>query len=116
MENNPLLKRATTIVVAIALTSLAACSKRTNDAAPPATANPSNVTLTAAQRQNIRLFTVVESKFHKTIDTAGSVDFDNDQATSVLAPFSGPVSRIVVSLGQNVKKGDALAVVDSPDF
>ncbi|HEX4479341.1 MAG TPA: efflux RND transporter periplasmic adaptor subunit, partial [Rudaea sp.] len=46
----------------------------------------------------------------------GSVDFDNDQATSVLAPFSGPVSRIVVSLGQNVKKGDALAVVDSPDF
>ncbi len=49
----------------------------------------SNVTLTAAQRQNIRLYTVAPSKFHKTIETTGAVDFDNDQATSVLAPFSG---------------------------
>ena len=45
-----------------------------------------------------------------------SVDFDNDQATSVLAPFSGPVSRLLVSLGEHVKKGQALATVDSPDF
>ncbi len=116
MENNPLFKRATTVVIAITLVSLAACSKKTNDTETAPATNSSNVTLTAAQRQNIRLFTVVESKFHKTIDTAGSVDFDNDQATSVLAPFSGPVSRIVASLGQTVKKGDALAVVDSPDF
>ena len=44
------------------------------------------------------------------------MDFDNDQATSVLAPFSGPVSRLLVSPGDQVKKGDPLAVVDSPDF
>ncbi|HEX3895170.1 MAG TPA: efflux RND transporter periplasmic adaptor subunit [Rudaea sp.] len=74
------------------------------------------MTLTPAQRQNIHLFTVAQAKFHKTIDTTGSVDFDNDQATSVLAPFSGPVSKLLVSLGQTVKKGDALAIVDSPDF
>jgi len=34
---------------------------------------------------------VVMSKFHQGIDATGVVDFDNDQATSVLAPFSGPV-------------------------
>jgi membrane fusion protein, heavy metal efflux system len=34
----------------------------------------------------------------------------------VLAPFSGPVSRLLVSLGDRVKQGAALAVVDSPDF
>ena len=44
------------------------------------------------------------------------VDFDNDQATSVLAPFSGPVSRLLASLGDQVKKGQPLAAVDSPDF
>jgi cobalt-zinc-cadmium efflux system membrane fusion protein len=44
------------------------------------------------------------------------VDFDNDQATSVLAPFSGPVTRLLVPLGAQVKAGTALAVVDSPDF
>jgi cobalt-zinc-cadmium efflux system membrane fusion protein len=54
--------------------------------------------------------------FHKTVDTSGAVDFDNDQATSVLAPFSGPVSRLLVSPGDLVKQGDPLAVVASPDF
>jgi len=34
----------------------------------------------------------------------------------VLAPFSGPVSRLLVSPGKQVKKGDPLAVVESPDF
>ena len=76
----------------------------------------SNVTLTPAQRQNIHLYTVAPSKFHRTIETNGVVDFDNDQATGVLAPFSGPVSRVLVSLGEHVKPGQPLATVESPDF
>jgi cobalt-zinc-cadmium efflux system membrane fusion protein len=44
------------------------------------------------------------------------VDFDNDQATGVLAPLSGPVTRLLVALGDKVSKGEPLAVVDSPDF
>ncbi|HEY6458402.1 MAG TPA: efflux RND transporter periplasmic adaptor subunit [Steroidobacteraceae bacterium] len=79
-------------------------------------ATPANVTLTPAQRQSIHLYTVGPSTFHKSIETSGTVDFDNDQATSVLAPFSGPVSRLLVSLGAHVKQGDALALVQSPDF
>ena len=72
--------------------------------------------LTAAQRQSVRIYTVASSSFHATVDTTGVVDFDNDQATSVLSPISGPVSRLLVSLGQKVKKGQPLATVDSPDF
>ena len=44
------------------------------------------------------------------------MDFDNDQATSVLAPFGGPVSKLLVNPGDKVKAGDPLAEVDSPDF
>ncbi len=75
-----------------------------------------NVRLTAAQREHVQLYTVQSSRFHRTLETTGVVDFDNDQATSVLAPFSGPVSRLLVSLGAQVKAGSPLAVVDSPDF
>ncbi|HZL37549.1 MAG TPA: efflux RND transporter periplasmic adaptor subunit [Tepidisphaeraceae bacterium] len=85
-----------------------------------ASASPSvaarNVTLTAAQRNNIHLHKVAPSKFHKTVEATGTVDFDYDQATTVLAPFGGPVSRLLVSLGQHVKADEPLAMVDSPDF
>ena len=74
------------------------------------------MSLTAAQRQHIRLYTVQQSKYHRTIQTSATVDYDNDQATSVLAPFSGPVSRLLVSIGDEVKAGDPLAAVYSPDF
>jgi cobalt-zinc-cadmium efflux system membrane fusion protein len=103
-------------IAVAAVVSFAACTPKTDNDAQTASVTASNVTLTPAQRQNIHLYTVQPAKFRKTIETTGIVDFDNDQATSVLAPFSGPVSRLLVSLGAQVKEGDPLAVVASPDF
>lgn len=102
-------------VVAIVI-ACAGCSPQIDSEAQTASDTPHNVTLTKAQRQNIHLVTVAPSTFHKTVETTGAVDFDNDHATSVLAPFSGPVSRLLVSPGEHVKKGTVLAAVDSPDF
>ncbi|MBI3677636.1 MAG: efflux RND transporter periplasmic adaptor subunit [Proteobacteria bacterium] len=106
---------AVVVVAAATLFSLVSCSPN-SDEKPAGSETASNVTLTADQRQHIRLYTVASSKYHKAIETTGVIDFDNDQATSVLAPFSGPVSRLLVSPGDQVKQGDALAVIDSPDF
>lgn len=92
---------------------IAGCSPKSDT---PSASQGKNVTLTQEQRQKIHVYTLVPGKFRKTIETTGVVDFDNDQATSVLAPFSGPVSRLFVSPGDKVKKGDALAAVISPDF
>lgn len=103
-----------TIAALVAALALAACSPKSDNNTQNASA--SNVTLTAAQRQHVRLYTVARNSFHKVIDTTGVVDFDNDQATSVLAPISGPVSRLLVSPGEHVVKGTPLALVDSPDF
>jgi cobalt-zinc-cadmium efflux system membrane fusion protein len=102
-------------VLAIAgAAALSGCSKR--DEPPPAPVAGGNVKLSAAQRLSVSTYTVRSSSFHDTVETTGVVDFDNDQATSVLSPLSGPVSRLLVSLGQKVKKGEPLATVDSPDF
>jgi cobalt-zinc-cadmium efflux system membrane fusion protein len=91
---------------------IAGCSPKSGNAAPQG----QNVTLTQAQLQKITLFTVARASYRRTVDTTGIVDFDNDQASPVLAPFSGPVSRLLVQPGDKVKKGDALAAVVSPDF
>ncbi|MEP7186366.1 MAG: efflux RND transporter periplasmic adaptor subunit [Rhodanobacter sp.] len=98
--------------------ALGACSSRTSSPAPSDSDVPtaSNVTLTKPQLKHIRIDTVSRSTFHNAVDTTGVVDFDNDQATAVLAPFSGPVTRLLVDVGDKVKKGQALATVDSPDF
>jgi cobalt-zinc-cadmium efflux system membrane fusion protein len=96
--------------------SCAGCSPKADNTPQTSFVAASNVTVTAAQRQNIHLYSVEPSKFRRTIEATGAVDFDNDQATGVLAPFSGPVSRLLVSLGDQVKKGAPLAEVDSSDF
>ena len=105
-------------VAAMALAAVLVCAACTpKPAGPQASATMAGgVKLTDAQRRKIHFYTVALTQFHNTIETTGTVDFDNDQATSVLAPFSGPVSRLLVSPGKQVKKGDPLAVVESPDF
>ncbi|MDR3460636.1 MAG: efflux RND transporter periplasmic adaptor subunit [Verrucomicrobiae bacterium] len=104
------------MLAVVAGVSFTGCSPKADSQAESSSVTVSNVTLTAAQRQKIQTYTVTPSKFHKTTETTGTVDFDNDQATSVLAPFGGPVSKLLVSPGQKVKAGDPLAEVDSPDF
>ena len=94
---------------------LAGCSSGGN-VNPPASATPGNLKLSAAQMQHVHLYTVVEAKFHKAVRTFGTVDFDEEHATGVLAPISGPVGTLLVAPGDRVTKGQALATVASPDF
>ena len=110
------IKSLCTLAFAVAVVACAAgCSPKADNAGVP-TGDAHNVTLTADQRQHIQLYTVTQAQYHKVVEAAGVVDFDNDQATSVLAPFSGPVSRLLVAPGDQVKAGTPLATVDSPDF
>jgi cobalt-zinc-cadmium efflux system membrane fusion protein len=116
MRNNPArgCKSQAAALVAVAAL-MCGCNSRNADLNPPAV-TASNVKLTPAQRQNIQLYAVQPSRYHRTLDTTAAVDFDNDQATGVLAPFSGPVSRLLVAQGDEVRKDQPLAIVDSPDF
>ena len=104
------------VAAAAAIVSFAGCSKPTTEAPQKAAAGGNNVKLTDAQKKNLRFYTVASSKYHKRIEANGAVDFDNDRATSVIAAFSGPVSRLIAPLGSHVRKGDPLAAVDSSDF
>ncbi|MDE2271123.1 MAG: efflux RND transporter periplasmic adaptor subunit [Xanthomonadaceae bacterium] len=98
----------------LAVAMLAGCSR--NPAAQASSNTPHNVTLTKAQRQSIHVVTVEPSQYRTTITTTGVVDFDRNRANDVLAPFSGAVTKVLVTLGARVEKGQALAEVASPDF
>jgi len=97
---------------ALAIMCASCSSSPDQSSATPAIAN---VRLTKAQLSHIQLYTVVPLGYRQKIEAPGTVDFDNDQATSVVSPFTGPVTRIFVALGQHVSKGQPLAMVASAD-
>jgi cobalt-zinc-cadmium efflux system membrane fusion protein len=104
-----------TAIAAAALLAVAGCSSSAKEdgygGAPVA-----NVKLTNTQLRHIQLYTVVPVAFRQRVEAPGTVDFDNDQATSVVSPFTGPVTRTLVALGQHVGKGQPLALVESADY
>ncbi|HEY8329187.1 MAG TPA: efflux RND transporter periplasmic adaptor subunit [Rhodanobacter sp.] len=108
-------RRAAFVLALSALLGVAGCSSKA-EPQQAAADTPQNVTMTPTQRQHIHLLTLAPASFHRAIETTGVVDFDNDQATSVLAPFSGPVARLLVAPGDKVHQGQPLALVDSADF
>jgi cobalt-zinc-cadmium efflux system membrane fusion protein len=107
---------AVAMTAAASLTALVGCTAKSANSPDQSTTNASDVTLTPVQRERIHLYTVAESSFTRTIEANAVVDYDQEQATTVLAPFSGPVSRLLVAVGARVKVGDPLASVNSPDF
>ena len=75
-----------------------------------------DVSLTPAQLARVRIAPVALAPFRSSVQTTGTVAFNGDKSTQVLAPVSGPITRIVVNTGSYVRRGDALAMVTSPDF
>ena len=74
------------------------------------------ITLPAEQVARIHVTPVTDTTFHLTVTTTGTVAFDGNQSTQVLAPISGPVQRVLVEPGVHVTQGQPLAIVASPDF
>ena len=106
---------ALAVALALAMASLAGCSSDISEANPQSS-TAQNVTLTPDQRTRIHVLTIEPATYHTSITTSGVVEFDQNRATPVLAPFSGPVTRVLVNLGDHVAAGQALALVNSPDF
>jgi membrane fusion protein, heavy metal efflux system len=50
-----------------------------------------------------------------TILTSGTITLDDLRAGHVFSPVTGRVVNIIAGLGQHVRKGDGLAVIESPD-
>ena len=92
------------------------CSGKQDAAVEAAAEKPSAFKVTDEQRKRLQIVTLTRETFRPTLEVTGTVAFNGDKSTQVLSPVSGPVSRIVTTLGANVKQGEALALVASPDF
>lgn len=104
-------------LAALALT--AACN-RDNGAAPAqaAKAPEGEVWMTddALANARIEVLAVAPHDVEDDVFTSGKLTFSDELVTHVYSPVTGRVVRIDGKLGQRVKKGDTLAVIQSPDI
>ncbi len=69
----------------------------------------------AAQLAHVQVVQVAKATWTSTVRATGTVDWDNDHTTPAITQVSGPVTRIAVDTGAEVKAGDPLLYVASPD-
>jgi cobalt-zinc-cadmium efflux system membrane fusion protein len=86
--------------------------------APATTAGVSEPTLelSGSQLQLLSIDHVSEQVFPVERRTVGSIDFNEDMNTDVYPPYQGRIAELFVRLGDNVKKGQALFTIESPDL
>jgi len=76
---------------------------------------PGLFTVPHEQLAHLRIVPVATSTWAIAIHTTGTVDFDADHTTQAITQVNGPISRILVDTGAQVKAGEALLYVSSPD-
>jgi cobalt-zinc-cadmium efflux system membrane fusion protein len=80
---------------------------------------PANqVWLTPAQVTDakIEVAAAAEQVVDDTLLTPGTVQLDDLRSGHVFSPVTGRVVKVIAKLGERVKKGDALAIIESPDI
>jgi cobalt-zinc-cadmium efflux system membrane fusion protein len=74
------------------------------------------VTLTDEQVRTVKVAMVAEHDFVPRHETEGFIDFDQDRSVQVFSPWQGRIARVPARAGDDVKAGDVLFTIDSPDL
>ena len=83
--------------------------------AQPQPKNADTVQVTADQMHQLEIVKVELCSFRLFKPAIGQIAFNEDASTVVLTPFSGRVTRLIAKIGDDVKRGDPLFEIDSPE-
>jgi len=89
-----------------------------HDAAPSAAAgeHQDSIDLSDAQLSAVKVEPVGERDFPTEKEAVGSIDFDEEMSVQVFTPYAGRIISSFASVGDDVKKGQTLFTIDSPDL
>ncbi len=80
--------------------------------APP----PDSVELAESQLKGVKVETIEMRDFPIEKSAVGSIDFNEDLLTQVFTPYPGRIIGLFAKIGDEVKKGQLLFTIDSPDL
>jgi len=73
-------------------------------------------TIPQEQLAHVQVITVQPATLTRVLRLTGAVAYNSFRTTPVITQVSGPVSRVVVVPGQQVKSGEPMLYVASPDY
>ena len=72
--------------------------------------------LTDAQLASVKVEPVEAREFPVEKEAVGSIDFNEDMETQVFTPYQGKIIALFAAVGDDVRKGQTLLTIDSPDL
>jgi membrane fusion protein, heavy metal efflux system len=82
----------------------------------PRAADPNSVDLSESQLAAVKVAQVEERDFPIEKEAVGSIDFNEDMEVQVFTPYQGRIIALFAQVGDDVKKGQTLFTIDSPDL
>lgn len=87
-----------------------------SETAAPAKDAQNSVTLTEVQAKQINIVTAQSGNFTPHSEAVGYIDFNQDRTVPVFAPYQGRVRQVFAKAGDDVRRGQPLFSLDSPDL
>lgn len=118
----PVFAAATAVVMMLLATC---CEHRAADANPAPASSGSGASddsrahlfsVPEDQMSHVQVVTVAPSQLRHVLRLPGTVAYNFFETTPVITQVSGPVSRILITPGENVRVGQPMLYVASPDF
>ena len=81
-----------------------------------AAAAAGSVELSESQAAGVKVEAVEEREFPIEKTAVGSIDFNEEMSVQVFTPYQGRIVGLFASVGDEVKKGQTLFTIDSPDL
>jgi membrane fusion protein, heavy metal efflux system len=75
-----------------------------------------SVNLSDSQLASVKVAPVSEREFPVEKQAVGSIDFNQDMTLQVFTPYQGRILALFAKVGDDVKKGQTLFTIDSPDL
>jgi cobalt-zinc-cadmium efflux system membrane fusion protein len=110
-----------TAAVLIAVAAWLHFSTRAADASadsnrPARTGTVDTVTISDKQATQVHVIRAATKNFATRLNAVGYVDFDQDDTAQIYSPYAGRVLAVPAKAGDDVKKGQVLFTVQSPDL
>src|SRR5580658_650826 len=128
-KNNLFDMKAGVVVAAVTAIAFATVLLRSGSGQPanptpaPGAATTSNsppaedsVTLKPSQTNAIKVETVATHVFSVVRSAVGCIDYDEDLSVQVFSSYQGKIITAYANLGDEVKKGQPLYTIESPDL